>query len=577
MLATRTRFPRNRLSPRPSRPLVVRRRRPLRVQARTRFGSGLFVAFFTFLAICTPLFVAPAVAQTSPVYNITTLTGGAARNGLVTMLPSRAAGLALVTAPLRVTPVGAALTAATIFGPGAFRMAMQLAEGTTADSDQSSEPVKGEGWGPLTCHYPAVDYSGGCKFYSSWGGNFAATIVSYPAYGTAGPVTVKSLGDQSVYVSLTCKTSSGSVTSDRISFSGTFTTSWCGTLPVIGMGVSGGTEGSGTINHLAGAPASGGGTAPSPERTLTPRSTCQDSSGNVVEVTGARTVFRESAMSSVFLNVPPCPASHPHRKAYGATGTTAGSPDSGLAVPNTAYPAPPSTHPHCVLPGSCALERTLIVPGGSVGTTENTMPEGDYCSWGGTLVSAAECKAAMLPAPDPVTGKYPEPPPDTCVAGTQACAPATGSETDEQTGCGGNFSWNPVSWVVKPVSCVLTWAFVPGPGFVEGKQAEVEEAWADTGPGGFIAAAGNAVTGLADIGSQAGGCSGPAVKFDTAWLKTELRPLAACPGDLAHNAAKVVRIITTVGLYLGLAALCTRVLASSLGLQLPGLGRGDDA
>ena len=323
-------------------------------------------------------------------------------------------------------------------------------------------------------------------------------------------------------------------------------------------------------------------------------------------VAGKVTTYKES-QGVREVELPACPTDFP---TPAGAGVAAGSP----WTPDTVQPAgtptgtplappldPPSPDilplqpkpgepvvPRRTMPGTPAQPLPDIDP--LTGTPKPTpqplppvVPDEGHCMWGGYAVAAEDCDGAPAPAPPPsptptapgepapfpTSGPNPRPPDPSLPAG-----PSADQDTE---GClAKTWSWNPVSWVYAPVKCALLWAFVPKPGFVEGKMGEVQAEWGSTGPGRYLGAIGGVVVGVADLADKAGGCSGPAVRFDSGFLKTTLRPLAACPGDLAHTASKVVRVIATVGLYLGAAALAARVLASSLGLQLPGFGRGDD-
>jgi hypothetical protein len=344
---------------------------------------------------------------------------------------------------------------------------------------------------------------------------------------------------------------------------------------------------------------------------------CQDSTGATVVLAGPPTDYKESTTYRE-VALPTCPATHPIPAGGGISKGSPWTPDTVTPVPPTMpepivpdvgrpspeilpkQPTDPAEKPRRTPPGTPdgePLPEIDPVTGKPVPDPNDPtkpkpqplpppVPDEGPCMWGGYQVDPADCEGA--PAPE----APPEPSPSPTSSATPAPFPTSGPNPrpddptlpegptrDEDTqGClAKEWSWNPVSWVLAPVKCALVWAFVPRDGFVEGKVTGVRDEWGDTGPGRIIGATGGVVTKVGDLAGGADGCSGPAVRFDSGFLKTTLRPLAACPGDLAHSAARVVRIITTVGLYLGAAALVARILASSLGLQLPGFGRGDDA
>ncbi len=337
-----------------------------------------------------------------------------------------------------------------------------------------------------------------------------------------------------------------------------------------------------------------------PERTGQGYRVCRNSAGDRVRLAGPPTNYQE-LQGGREMPLPLCPSSHPVPSGGGIVAGNPWQPDVVEAIPSTGSPAPNTTPlvppleprpdllpdapatpeaPRRTLPGKPAkplpdLDPVTGQPKPTPQPLPPTVPDEGPCMWGGYAVDPEDCVGAPAPEAPPTASPAPSSTP------APVGPPTSGENPDPEDGSrnclGTGWSWNPVSWVYVPVKCVLLWAFVPKPGFVDGKVTGVRDSWGDTGPGRIIGATGGVVTKVGDLSAGAGGCSGPAVRFDTKMLKTTLRPLAACPGDLAHQAAKVVRIITTLGLYLGAAALVARILASSLGLQLPGFGRGDDA
>ena len=170
--------------------------------------------------------------------------------------------------------------------------------------------------------------------------------------------------------------------------------------------------------------------------------------------------------------------------------------------------------------------------------------------------------------------------------------PATGTNTDPTTGTdstdtthgvnpdtgdaagascmGGAWSWNPVNWVYIPVKCALKWAFVPPAGSMETQFTGLRTTWSASPPGAYLAGFGSMIGAFGSIGSGAGGCMGPAVTLSALDMDT-VHPLAACD-DPMHQIAVVVRIGLLIVVYAGAAVLAARMLAASLGLDLPRFG-----
>lgn len=245
----------------------------------------------------------------------------------------------------------------------------------------------------------------------------------------------------------------------------------------------------------------------------------------------------------------------------------------------------------CVAGASACVDwwpQSGYIPGYSCKWGPHTLPTLDPCEilkWNyqphGTVEEDPYAPGVAKPVttnPDTGTGAQPAPTagPNPGV-GTGAPATGTGSEADGTSGClATEWSWNPVSWVYAPVKCALKWAFVPRSSVVEGHVTSVKDSWNDTAPAVMMGGLSDTLGALGAIGGG-GGCGGPAFSVDWTYYAGEFRPLDACPGAPLHFLAAPVKLLVTVGLYLGLVALAARVLAASLGLNLPAFGPKGDA
>lgn len=154
---------------------------------------------------------------------------------------------------------------------------------------------------------------------------------------------------------------------------------------------------------------------------------------------------------------------------------------------------------------------------------------------------------------DPVPNReFPSPKPETN-AGTQAPpapAPSPGGLPDfgvDPSNCWPT-GWgvlNPVAWVLMPVQCALSWAFVPRPQAVEALQLEFM-ARADA------TLAGSPIEALATIPAlftqPGGGCAGPPLHINMLGVNYTGYPFNACDEPMA-GAAALVRSFASVSIY----------------------------
>jgi hypothetical protein len=147
--------------------------------------------------------------------------------------------------------------------------------------------------------------------------------------------------------------------------------------------------------------------------------------------------------------------------------------------------------------------------------------------------------------------------------------------TSDESACfpSGWAALNPVEWVLKPVKCALVWAFVPPPGMVQDQFSSVQTAFAVTGPGQWITGTTAVISTVAS--NNPGGCQGVTVSIPL----PHMQPLAFSPYDACNEPvatiAGVMKLILTVGCFVGAFVTILRVIASSFGLDVP-VGGGDD-
>lgn len=296
--------------------------------------------------------------------------------------------------------------------------------------------------------------------------------------------------------------------------------------------------------------------------TTTPRSRCSD--GSTVSGTAVTYTGSTPAEDLPPILAPACPAGT-QRVGFDTPSTGAGG--AVVTSPVTwSAPTVPAQYADCAPGGAAAPCQVTLVKRAPDGQTVNCtgttacpsprrQPEPDGstydCRWGPYALPLADCDVVPTNPPG------------------AAVEVVTGADPD---GCVFGWSWNPVDWVLEPIKCALTWAFVPSPGFVSGKVAGVRDTWAASGPASYLGAFGGLVVAVGDIGDQAAGCKGPRLHVEPGGYVLDLYPLDACPGTVLGRVAPVVRVLLLIGLYLGGAIVAARVLAGSLGLQLPSFG-----
>ena len=171
--------------------------------------------------------------------------------------------------------------------------------------------------------------------------------------------------------------------------------------------------------------------------------------------------------------------------------------------------------PYSVAIEACAPLERLYETGTTVITRENI--DGKP----GTSTAPAPPDVTWT---DPVPPKDPQAPqdPKTPPGESDACWPEGWSE-----------AMNPASWVLAPIKCALTWAFVPSPAALSGFSGRITTAFQLSSPGKWSAAIG-------DLGQSlsvpSGGCEGPAMALGPPFNVT-LHPYSACDAPMSTIAS----------------------------------------
>lgn len=189
------------------------------------------------------------------------------------------------------------------------------------------------------------------------------------------------------------------------------------------------------------------------------------------------------------------------------------------------------------------------------------------CVYGGYGIASAECvrlnTAYMTPAapavtptqtPVPQGDPQPEPTPTptaTAPAGTEGLpvpAPLPRPQDYEENACWptGWGIFNPASWVLKPVKCALTWAFVPKTATLATLSATASD---DLTRVGIAPIAGAVNANFAKLGSSSG-CDGPPVTFSAVGIVKPMHPFSACAAPMS-TVAGISYAVTSVVVVLG--------------------------
>lgn len=128
--------------------------------------------------------------------------------------------------------------------------------------------------------------------------------------------------------------------------------------------------------------------------------------------------------------------------------------------------------------------------------------------------------------------------------------------------------FNPLEWVMKPVGCALTAAFVPTNTVVQAQTTRIQDKIKNAGPGKVIAAW---QTTFNSVGGGSG-CAGPPVTFSMEGYAQTMRPFDACSGGMA-TAASISFAVSSVMIVIFGGLGIARAASSAFGFNL-GFGKG---
>lgn len=171
---------------------------------------------------------------------------------------------------------------------------------------------------------------------------------------------------------------------------------------------------------------------------------------------------------------------------------------------------------------------------------------------------------------DPFATPVPIPPGTSTPPGTYT--PPTTSTSDTNCWPGGTAAFNPLEWVLMPVKCALSWAFVPSQATAQAQMTRIQTS---LGKVGVVGAIGTVTTSIQTVGAAAGsgsGCTGPTFHFDFDSVHQELQPFNACAEPVATMAAVSNAFTTVVVIVMGLLGV-VRALGSSVGFNFT-MGKG---
>lgn len=151
------------------------------------------------------------------------------------------------------------------------------------------------------------------------------------------------------------------------------------------------------------------------------------------------------------------------------------------------------------------------------------------------------------PNPDPTAQPNPPAVPDPTRPVPNPPTDIPDLDKPTQNCLGGMASWNPVDWVVTPVKCALTWAFVPNNGSGPGLINDAKVKFTSAGLGPWLAVPPMLFGDL----PQGGGCQGPALTMPASMGGKTYYPLNACSDPMAKYANMSRSLITIVVVFYG--------------------------
>ena len=173
------------------------------------------------------------------------------------------------------------------------------------------------------------------------------------------------------------------------------------------------------------------------------------------------------------------------------------------------------------------------------------------------------------PAPIPDYGSNPAPQPP------QGAPSLDPNVNDTNCWPGGTAAFNPLEWVLQPVKCALSWAFVPRQDVAQQQMTKVETAF---GKVPVVASIGTVTTAIGTLGGGAGGgsgCTGPAFNFDFNSVHETIYPFNACAEPVATMARITNALTTVIVIILGVLGI-VRAFGASVGFNFT-MGKGGDS
>jgi len=207
----------------------------------------------------------------------------------------------------------------------------------------------------------------------------------------------------------------------------------------------------------------------------------------------------------------------------------------------------------------CAIDERVYEPAGVVLTLLNT--DGDPYTYDEPVPPWA------APAPNTATDPIPAP-----VPGTQT-TPGPTQTNNSDCWPSGSAAWNPAEWVLTPVKCALTWAFVPDAATMTNLSSTTG---ADMARVGIAPIAAGVASNVALVG-QGDGCNGPGVTFSAVGIVKEMHPFAACTGTMS-TLAGISRAFSTLAI-IGIGGFSAlRAIGAGFGFDVSmGRGKGGEA
>lgn len=213
--------------------------------------------------------------------------------------------------------------------------------------------------------------------------------------------------------------------------------------------------------------------------------------------------------------------------------------------------------PYTVARSRCYLLERSYRPGGARLTEPNT--DGNPAT---TSDPAPDPTPTPTPTPTGTGGPTPTPSPTpTPPPGTGTAGPVP---VDDPCWPSGSAAWNPAAWVLAPVKCALTWAFVPEAG-LSPYTSRITDAWGGSDVGTWVGDVGGSAGTIGGGVSGIGGCSGPVWTINLGGHPYRFAPLDACNEPLRSIAPFVKIAVTALVLIVGFKAV-TRAITRSLDL-----------